>query len=79
MFLNSDNMLFCNLSQSDKSELIKIAEDIILYGKVPNPMPSWFGDWFSAGQFRDHDKLMVIATALPQRLLLSVAMDQKRK
>lgn len=78
MFLNSEYLLFSQLDKAELKELEKVAADIILYGTVPNPMPRWFFEWFEAGGFKEHDKLMIIATVLPQRLLLSVVMGLER-
>ncbi len=80
MKINTATMLFTDLTSSQADEMQCWAEDVVLRGVIASPQPEWVTEWFKACGFDERQGLLVVSTALPQRVLLSVLLhDQGRR
>jgi hypothetical protein len=79
MRVNSTTLLFESLTCADAAELLVTAEQIVLHGKIPNPLPPHVERWLQCGGFDDRQRLLTLSVVYPQRALLSVAMFYANK
>jgi hypothetical protein len=78
MRINPITMLITNFTEQERKEMLKYAEDLVVRGLLPSPDPPWVTEWRNVCGFLDSSKwLLVVATALPQRILLSLLLDKK--
>jgi hypothetical protein len=77
LYVDHGTLLFHDIPDQLRPEMLELARAIILKGKGPAGMPDWARMWFKAAglpsteQQQDHCLLMW-TTAFPQRLLLSL-------
>lgn len=76
MKINEKTKLFEDLSNEERLEMYEMAEGIVLLGKVPYPMPAWAEEWVTKYEIIPAHRLLVIATVLPQYMLLSLLKDR---
>lgn len=79
MKINQTTMLWEDISSAEREEMQRVAEDIVLRGKVPYPVPSWINDWLTAFGYDERQALLVMSTAIPQRILLSLTSASNQK
>lgn len=79
MRINKETMLFEDLSEQDRSEMLSFAKDLVLRGITPNPLPDFVEQWMTAFGYSDYQRLLIISTALPQRILLSLTEDNNEQ
>lgn len=72
MRIDQSTMLFVDLTQDDAVAMQAFAERIILRGNIPHPLPQYFHDWMKAFEYDERQGLIMLSTAFPQRVLLSV-------
>lgn len=65
-------MLFEDFTPEEGKEMLRIARDMILIGEVPFPLPDFIEQWLTEFGYNEHQRLLVLATAFPQRILLSL-------
>ena len=70
--INPKTMLFENIDAKLQLEMLSVVEDLVLRGSPPSPQPAWVSDWMHQMGFNADQELMVMATAFPQRVLLSL-------
>lgn len=70
-------MLFEGMSKDEKKEMLRFARNLIFGGKVPHPLPDFVEQWFEEFGYNQDQRLLVLATALPQRILLSLIEDDE--
>jgi len=71
MRINKQSMLWEELTPQEKIELYEWAESVVLRGEIP-PHPSWLIQWFETFEYDERQRLLLISTAVPQRVLLSL-------
>lgn len=76
MRIDHATMLFVDLTDQEALELQAFAESVVLHGNIPNPQPEWVDQWMREFGYDERQRLLVISTAFPQRVLLSVARYQ---
>lgn len=72
LWIDSTTLLFRDISLKLRHEMKEFCEDIVIKGRIPNPLPDWVEKWFTVGKFDDRQRLLVISTVLPQRIMLSL-------
>lgn len=72
MIINPQTLLFEDLSDDEREELRSYAEAVVLEGRFPQPEPFWVAIWAVHAGYDHRQKLLVMSTALPQRILLSL-------
>jgi hypothetical protein len=72
MRINPKTLLFEELTPSDRDELLEWAERIVLTGGFPPDDPPWLTEWMRVAGYDDRQRLLLISTAVPQRVLLSL-------
>lgn len=72
MLLDCETKLFCDMTKQEAQEMLDWAEDVVLRGKVAHPDPKFVTWWLSSCGYDERQRLLVISTALPQRILLSL-------
>jgi hypothetical protein len=70
--INPKTMLFENIDAKLQLDMLSVVEDLVLRGSPPSPQPAWVSDWMRQMGFNADQELMVMATAFPQRVLLSL-------
>lgn len=70
MRLNKTTLLFEDVSPEERQELIDWARAVVLQGKLPSPEPPWVDELVQA-MGAPGPRLLILATVLPQRVLLS--------
>lgn len=75
MTLNTTTMLYSNIPPKERAEMVDWCADVVFRGKVPNPDPVWITRWMEAHGYDERQRLLVISTALPQRILFSLLTD----
>lgn len=71
MKVDKDTMLFNDLTTEEAYELGELAHNIIMNGESATTH-SFFKIWCEECEINEKQKLLVMATAFPQRALLSV-------
>lgn len=75
MRLNKTTLLFEDVSPEERQELIDWARAVVpLQGKLPSPEPPWVDELVQATGAPG--PLLILATVLPQRVLLSAVEPQ---
>lgn len=72
MKINKQTQLWEDLTTDESEEMLRWAEDVVLRGKIAHPIPDWLVLWLSEFNFDDRQYLLLMSTALPQKVLLSV-------
>lgn len=72
MKVDPKTLMFTNMSREDRAAVMNVVLDIMNKGRTPWPYPEWLSDWFKAGNFDEHQSLLVISTVFPQKALLSI-------
>jgi len=76
MTLNKTTMLYSSIPRETREEMLNWCADVVLKGNV-----TWNHDWLSRWLvecgFDEHQRLLVISTVAPQRLLLSLLLDRQ--
>jgi hypothetical protein len=75
MMINNKTMLFEGMTPAERVDLLAWAKAGVLDGNLPQPQPQWVTDWMTVFGYNDTQQLLVISTALPQRVLLSLALE----
>lgn len=71
-----ETLTFENIDIDMIKNMKKVITALILEGEVPNPEPEWMTEWFNLAGFSDNrQKLLVISTVFPQRILLSLVRE----
>jgi hypothetical protein len=70
--INLATQLFEGLTDQEANELQAWAEGVILHGHFPPKHPNLIEQWFVIFGHNADRRLLVISTALPQRVLLSL-------
>jgi hypothetical protein len=70
--INLTTQLFEGLTDQEANELQAWAEGVVLRGEFPPKHPALIEKWFVAFNHNSDRRLLVISTALPQRVLLSL-------
>lgn len=79
MQIDQKTMLYTDILPVERKEMIEVARSIVLDGKVPHPIPLWVTDWLKAFDLDTPDRrLLVLSTAFPQRLLLSLVLESEK-
>ena len=79
MQIDTKSMLFVDLTDEEAAELTAFAEGVVLHGSIPHPQPEWVDQWMTAFGYDERQRLLVISTAFPQRVLLSVLRHRSQK
>jgi hypothetical protein len=77
MRINKTTQLFEELTQDEADPLLAWAEDVVLRGDFPPIDPPWLSAWLDTMGYDARQRLLLISTAIPQRVLLSVAHYQR--
>ncbi len=72
MKIDETTMLFTEISAEDRKEMYPLAKRMILEGFIPNPIPKFITQWMETFEYTERQYLMVMATAIPQRILVSL-------
>lgn len=72
MVINDQTLLFEQLTEEEKDELRTWVEAVVLKGYFPQPEPLWVGVWAVKAGYNPTQKLLVLSTVLPLRILLSL-------
>lgn len=72
MVIDSRTLLFDDISVAEWHDLYSWASGVILHGHLRQPEPAWIEEWCRVAQFDSRQKLLMLSTALPQRVLLSL-------
>lgn len=72
MVIDSKTLLFDDISVAEWHDLHSWASGVILHGHLRQPEPAWIEEWCRVAQFDSRQKLLMLSTALPQRVLLSL-------
>lgn len=72
MRVNKKTLLFEDLTEDARRELLVWAEDVVLQGKIAYPDPPWVTEWMKVAGYDERQRLLTISTSLPQRILLSL-------
>lgn len=72
MIINPKTLLFEDLTHAEREELRSFAESVVLDGVFPQPEPEWVAFWAIHAGYDHRQKLLVMSTVLPQRILLSL-------
>lgn len=70
--INLTTQLFEGLTDQEAKELQEWAEGAVLRGYLPPKHPDLIQEWFSVFSYDSNRQLLVVSTALPQRVLLSL-------
>ena len=73
MKINKQTMLFEDISDDEAREMLYFCKDIVLYGKVS--FPDYFEQWIKEFKYDERQKTLLISTAFPQRVLLSLVLN----
>jgi hypothetical protein len=65
-------MLFEELTDSEKSELLEMSKKIVLDGKLPPQTNPFVSLWMKTLNIEDRNWLVMASVAFPQRALLSL-------
>lgn len=60
------------MTQEDRDFLEETARQIILHGERPRFDAEWYQTWFRVNGLDERQGLLMMATVLPQRMLLAV-------
>lgn len=77
MKLNTDTLMFEGLDHEEADQMESYCHDLVLKGVRPKKDPPWVDEWLKASRTEPHMALLVLTTAMPQRLLLSVLAFRK--
>ena len=72
MRVDPATMTFCDISPEQGRQMLDWAEQVLLHGKLPQPEPVWVDQWVRDCKLDERQKMMLIHTALPARVLLSL-------
>ncbi len=72
MKINTKTLLFEELTDIEKSELLEMTKKIVIEGKLPPISNPYVSLWMKSLGFEDKQFLVIISTAFPQRALLSL-------
>lgn len=72
MRIDPVTLLFEDLTDDEAEDLLSWSARVVLHGEV-HPCPPWVDLWIAVGGYDDRQRLLLVATALPARALLSVA------
>jgi hypothetical protein len=75
MDFDPKTLLFSRFTPDERREMLAFCELVVLAGKVPSPLPSWCTQWLENAGHERHNDLLMIATALPQRVMLSLLLN----
>lgn len=71
MTVNKSSMLIENLDEETADQLTSLMEDIVLRGKI-NTSDHFLSHYFNECGFNNEQRLLIMSTAVPQRILLSL-------
>jgi hypothetical protein len=74
MRVDPATMLVSDLTDVERTEIIRMCSDLILLGKFDWNHPI-ISQWCAGCELDDRQKLLLISTVMPQRLLLSLHQD----
>jgi len=77
MKINSRTQLLEDFTDSEACKMLLWAEDVVLRGEVAWPDPPFVPDWLDSFGYDERQRLLVISTALPARVLLSLLRAQR--
>ena len=77
MTINMQTQLFENISDDEAERMWIWARNMVLHGHFPPLDPPWITQWLEAFGYDDRQRLLLISTALPQRVLLSLCERQR--
>lgn len=72
MKITPSTMLFCDISPQEGEQMLRWVEQVLLRGYLPQPEPAWLLQWLAECGIDDRQKMMMVHTALPARVLLSL-------
>jgi len=72
MRVNPKTLLFESISPDERAEMLAVTKKLVLEGEVPHPYPNWVKLWMATAQYDERQQLLVLSTAFPQRVLLSL-------
>lgn len=79
MKLNKTTLMFEEMTENDLLQVERFCTDIILHGKIQSPLPDYVEEWLVAAGGERYNDLLMISTALPQRLLLSILSNLRER
>lgn len=77
MRINKTTMLFEDISSDERREMLQFCEQIVLHGKPPWPHPAWLTEWLTTFGYDERQALLLMATAIPQRVMLSLLRSER--
>ena len=72
MKINNDTLLFEDLTDAEATHLRTITEALVLSGTLPDWSDPMVDAWMRVCEYDERQKLLTLATAFPQRALLSL-------
>lgn len=79
MKINPTTLLFEDLTDDEREELRSYAESVVIDGVFPQPEPHWVAFWAVMAGYDHRQKLIVMSTVLPQRILLSILPPRQKQ
>jgi hypothetical protein len=77
MIINAQTQLFEDISDDEAEQMLVWARNVVLHGEFPALDPPWMAEWLKTFGYDERQRLMMINTALPQRVLLSLCERQR--
>lgn len=75
MLYNQKTMTLKNLTNNEKNDLQKVCKELVLKGKI-DWNDKFIKFWMENTTHDQNQRLLIAATAMPQRLLLSLIMEE---
>lgn len=72
MKINVDTMLIDDFEDVNKDELVFMLKKMIIKGKIDEELWAIFDEWRIACGLDNKQRLLLMSTAFPQRMLLSL-------
>lgn len=76
MRINKKTMLFEDIDRDTGNQMRTWCVNVVLRGQVIWPDPPWVAEWMRTFDYNENQRLSVISTVLPQRVLLSLMAEQ---
>lgn len=72
MRVDPKTLLLIEMTDFEAASALEWAENLVLAGTFPPDDPPWLAEWLRVAGYDERQRLMLISTAIPQRILLSV-------
>jgi hypothetical protein len=76
--VNKKTFLFEDFSKQEADEMLYFARNLIIGEHLPKILPSFVTLWMEEFNYGEDQKYLVLASALPQRILLSLIENSKQ-